>query len=385
MTRMLITRSDRGLLASWWFTVDRGLLTAVFLLMSLGLLASMAASPPVAERLRLDSFHFIQNQLLYMLLSAAMFWGLSFISTAGVRRLALFQFIIGIALMVAAINFGSEVKGANRWIDVGPVNVQPSEFVKPAFTVLAAWLLAERVKRPDMPGHIFAWGLYFLFVILLMMEPDFGQTMLMTFVFGTMLLVSGISWSIVLALAGVLGVAVFAAYETLPHVASRIDRFISPDKGDTFQVDTALQAFHNGGIFGTGPGGGLAKQILPDAHTDFIFAVVGEEFGLFACMLLLTIFGFIVLRVLMRAIREQDPFTALALTGLVSIFGYQAIINMMVNVSLLPAKGMTLPFISYGGSSLVSMGITMGLVLALARKRPAAVLPQGLAGAGSAA
>jgi cell division protein FtsW len=172
------------------------------------------------------------------------------------------------------------------------------------------------------------------------------------------------------------------AYHSLPHVASRIDRFFSPENGDTFQVDTAIQAFHNGGIYGTGPGGGLAKQILPDAHTDFIFAVVGEEFGLIACAALVLLFGLVVMRVLARAIRETDPFIALALTGLVSIFGYQAAINMMVNVSLLPAKGMTLPFISYGGSSLISMAITMGLILALARKRPAAVLPQGLTAQG---
>ena len=379
---MLITRIDRGLLARWWFTVDRALLSLVLLLMALGVLASMAASPPVAERLGYDTFHFVTNQLIFMVLALVVLFGASFLNIVWARRLSLAGFIVGCALMVAALHFGPEIKGAHRWITIGPVNLQPSELVKPTFTMLAAWLLAERVRRPDMPGNWLAWALYAGFVVLLMLEPDFGQTILMTAVFGTMLLVSGISWVFTLCLMGAVATGAVVAYQTLPHVASRIDRFVSPDKGDTFQVDTAIQAFHNGGLYGTGPGGGLAKQILPDAHTDFIFAVVGEEFGLIACAALAVLFGIVVLRVLGRAIRETDPFIALALTGLVSIFGYQAAINMMVNVSLLPAKGMTLPFISYGGSSLLSMAITMGLVLALARKRPAAVLPQGLTAAG---
>lgn len=375
---MLITRIDRGLLARWWFTVDRALLSLVLLLMALGVLASMAASPPVAELLGYGTFHFVFNQLIFMVLALGILFGASFLNILWARRLSLAGFVIGCALMVAALHFGPEIKGAHRWITIGPVNLQPSELVKPTFTLLAAWLLAERVRRPDMPGNWLAWGLYAGFVTLLMLEPDFGQTVLMTMVFGTMLLVSGISWVFTLCLIGAVVTGAVMAYQMLPHVASRIDRFISPDKGDTFQVDTAIQAFHNGGFYGTGPGGGLAKQILPDAHTDFIFAVVGEEFGLIACVALALLFGMVVLRVLSRAIRETDPFIALALTGLVSIFGYQAAINMMVNVSLLPAKGMTLPFISYGGSSLISMAMTMGLVLALARRRPAAVLPQGI-------
>jgi cell division protein FtsW len=379
---MLITRIDRGLLARWWFTVDRALLSLVLLLMALGVLASMAASPPVAERLGYDTFHFVSNQLLFMVLAVAVLFGASFLNITWVRRLSLLGYICGCLLMVAALNFGPEIKGAHRWINLGPFNLQPSELVKPTFTLMAAWLLAERVRRPDIPGNWFAWALYACFVTLLMLEPDFGQTLLITAVFGTMLIVSGISWKFTLCLIGGVMSGAVTAYHSLPHVASRIDRFLSPDKGDTFQVDTAIQAFHNGGIYGTGPGGGLAKQILPDAHTDFIFAVVGEEFGLIACAALVLLFGLVVMRVLARAIRETDPFIALALTGLVSIFGYQAAINMMVNVSLVPAKGMTLPFISYGGSSLISMAITMGLILALARKRPAAVLPQGLTAQG---
>ena len=376
---MLIRRSDRGLLASWWFTVDRSLLSAVFFLIALGLLAIMAASPPVAERLGRDSFHFINNQLLFIVAAAGSVLFLSFFSAVWIRRLALLQCVIGMGLMVAALHFGPEIKGAHRWIFIGPFNVQPSEFVKPAFTVLAAWLLAEGSRRPDMPGLWLAWALYLLFVGLLMLEPDFGQTILVSLVFGVMLLVFGLSWRMIIGLGGALGLGGLAAYYSFPHVASRIDRFLFPDRGDSFQVDMAKRAFENGGIFGTGPGGGLAKQILPDAHTDFIFAVIGEEFGLFACLFIIAFYGFIVSRVCLHAMRESDGFNSLALTGLIAIFGLQAAINMMVNVSLIPAKGMTLPFISYGGSSLVSMGIGFGMVLALSRRRPVAVLPRQMA------
>ena len=220
-----------------------------------------------------------------------------------------------------------------------------------------------------MPGQVVALLMGMIFIGLLIMQPDFGQTALVILTFGSMLLIYGISWYMVFGL-GALGVAgVFAAYEMVPHVRSRIDRFMSPDKGDTFQVDTALQAFKNGGLMGTGPGGGEAKLVLPDAHTDFTFAVVGEEFGLIACLLLMSLFAFVVLKILVRAKQEPDPFAALALSGLGLIFGFQAIINMGVNTALLPAKGMTLPFISYGGSSLMGMAFGMGLVLALGRKR----------------
>jgi cell division protein FtsW len=323
----------------------------------------------VAERLGYDTFHFVSNQLLFMVLAVAVLFGASFLNITWVRRLSLLGYICGCLLMVAALNFGPEIKGAHRWINLGPFNLQPSELVKPTFTLMAAWLLAERVRRPDIPGNWFAWALYACFVTLLMLEPDFGQTLLITAVFGTMLIVSGISWKFTLCLIGGVMSGAVTAYHSLPHVASRIDRFLSPDKGDTFQVDTALQAFKNGGLMGTGPGGGEAKLVLPDAHTDFTFAVVGEEFGLIACLLLMSLFAFVVLKILVRAKQEPDPFVALALSGLGLIFGFQAIINMGVNTALLPAKGMTLPFISYGGSSLMGMAFGMGMVLALGRKR----------------
>ena len=367
---MLVGRSDRGLLAKWWFTVDRGLMFAVMLLMAAGVLISMAASPPVAERIGADTFHFFRSQLMFLTPAMLVLVATSFLDPRMVRRAGLFAFFGALALMVAALFVGPEIKGAHRWINIGPFNLQPSEIAKPAFVIVTAFFLAEHTRRPELPGNLIAFALFGLFVGLLVLQPDFGQTALVVMTFGAMLLIYGISWISVLALGGLAGAGMIAAYALVPHVQSRVDRFLSPDKGDSFQVDTAIRAFKNGGLMGTGPGGGEAKLVLPDAHTDFTFAVVGEEFGLIACLLLMALFAFIVLRILIRAKAEADPFPALAMSGLALVFGFQAIINMGVNVALLPAKGMTLPFISYGGSSLIGMAFGMGLVLALARRRP---------------
>jgi cell division protein FtsW len=307
--------------------------------------------------------------VFYLLLAVPVLVAISFFPPRLARRAGLAVFFGALGLMVLALFFGPEIKGAHRWINFGPVNLQPSELAKPALVVVAAWFLAEHTRRPEMPGQVIAFVLAGLFVSLLVLQPDFGQTALVVLTFGAMLLIYGIPWFLVIGLIALAASGMFAAYEFVPHVRSRLDRFLSPDKGDTFQVDTAMQAFKNGGLMGTGPGGGEAKLVLPDAHTDFTFAVVGEEFGLIACLLLMSLFAFIVLKVLMRAKSEPDPFVALALSGLAMIFGFQALINMGVNTALLPAKGMTLPFISYGGSSLLGMAFGMGLVLALGRRR----------------
>jgi cell division protein FtsW len=296
--------------------------------------------------------------------------GTSLLDHRQARRAGLLVLLGSIVLMVAALRWGPEIKGAHRWIDIGPINLQPSEFAKPGFVVMAAWFLSESVRHRDYLGFVITLALAATLIGLLVAQPDFGQTALVVLTFGAMLLIYGIPWVLVIGLAGLVASGVFAAYALVPHVTSRIDRFLDPDKGDTFQVDTAIAAFRNGGFMGTGPGGGEAKQILPDAHADFTFAVLGEEFGFIACFALLLLFAFIILRVLQRAKSETDPFPALAMAGLVMSFGFQAIINMGVNVSLLPAKGMTLPFISYGGSSLIGMAFAMGLILAFGRRRP---------------
>ena len=364
---MLISRSDRGVLARWWFTIDRPLISAVLLLMAMGVLISMAASPPVAERIGLPTFHFFKSQLFYLFFAVVGLFALSFFEVAWVRRVALLGFAGALGLMVAALYFGPEIKGANRWINLGPISLQPSEFAKPCYVVAASWFLAERTRRPDMPGHVIAYAMAALFVGLLVVQPDFGQAALVVATTGAMLLLFGIPWIVIGGLLAAGVAAVFVSYALVPHVTSRIDRFLSPEKGDTFQTDTAMEAFRNGGMMGTGPGGGQAKLVLPDAHTDFTFAVVGEEFGIIACFAIMALFIFIVMRVLKRAKAEDDPFSALAIAGLVTMFGLQAAINMGVNVALLPAKGMTLPFISYGGSSLLGTAMAMGFVLALAR------------------
>jgi len=365
----LISRSDRGSLAQWWFTIDRTLLSSVLLLMAIGVLISMAASPPVAQRIGLDSFHFFRGQVFFVCVGAAVAVIVSFFDPAMVRRSGLLAFVGSLVLMVLALRFGPDIKGAHRWIYLGPLNLQPSELAKPGFVIVAAWLLAERSKRPDMPGHWLAFAAAGLFIGLLVLQPDFGQTALVTLTFFAMLLVFGISWSIVFGLGGAAVLGGLLSYALVPHVASRINRFLYPDKGDTFQTDTAVSAFNNGGMMGAGPGGGVAKMVLPDAHTDFAYAVVGEEFGFIACLGLMLLFFFIIMRVLKRAKSEEDAFAALAMTGLVAMFGFQACINMGVNVGLLPAKGMTLPFISYGGSSLMGTALAMGFILALARRR----------------
>jgi cell division protein FtsW len=367
---MLISRKDRGLLARWWFTIDRPLMFAVFLLMAIGVLFSLAASPAVAERLGLSHFHFFVRQLVFLLPAVLIFVGVSFLDPKQVRRVAFYGFIAALVLMLAALVVGPEIKGAHRWLDFGLFNFQPSELAKPTFIIVASWFLAEGRRRPDMPGQMLAWGAFAVTLGLLMLQPDFGQTVLICLVWAVLLLVYGIAWKFILALGGLaIGGAGFA-YVSFSHVASRIDRFLNAGNGDNFQVDTAMQAFQNGGLFGTGPGGGTAKRSLPDSHTDFIFAVVGEEFGFIACIVLIALISFIALRVLKYAMGEGDSFIALATTGLVSIFSFQAVINMAVNVSLLPAKGMTLPFISYGGSSLLTMAFAMGMLLALTRTRP---------------
>ncbi len=366
----LISRKDRGLLARWWFTVDWPLIGAVFLLMALGVIFSLAASPPVAERIGLDSFHFFRRHVLFLIPAVAIFVSTTFLSGRQARRAALAVFAGGIVLMVLALLIGPQIKGAHRWINIGSFSLQPSEFVKPAFVVLAAWLLAEGQKRPDMPGIWLAWGSYLLFAGLLVKQPDMGQTALITGTWFVLLFIYGLRWRYILSLGGAVMALAGMAYAIFPHVRARVGRFLHPPKiidGARDQMDFAIDAFHNGGLLGMGPGGGIANRHLPDAHTDFLFAAVGEEFGLVACLALVIVFSFIVLRVMGKASAQRDPFRRMAASGLIALFGLQAFINMGVNVQLLPAKGMTLPLISYGGSSLWSAAFGLGLALALLR------------------
>ena len=366
----MFARTDRGPLATWWWTVDKPMLAAIIALMFGGLVLSLAGSPPVADKLGLDPFHFVWRHAVFLAAALCVLLATSLLDRRTIRRVAMGVFVVGVLLMVATLFAGFEIKGARRWLNVGAFALQPSEFVKPAFAVIIAWLFSEADRRPDMPAHIIAVGLVGLVVGLLVLQPDFGQTMLIVLVWGAVFFAAGMSWSWIVGLGG-LGVGgIFLAYTAVPHVRSRIERFLNPENHDTYQTDTAIEAFLRGGWLGQGPGEGTVKRALPDSHTDFVFAVAAEEFGIIVCLIIVALFSFIVLRGLMRAMNEDDDFARLAVTGLVALFGIQSMINMAVNLSLMPAKGMTLPFISYGGSSLLSLAYGMGMVLALTRRRP---------------
>jgi len=359
----MLSREERNPLSEWWWTVDRLLLSSIIALMLSGVILSLAASPPVATRIGLDPFHFFNHHVLFLLPS-------------------LIVFAISVALIVATLLIGPEVKGSRRWITLLGLNIQASESAKPAFVVIAAWLFAESARRPEMPATSMALVLLLMLVSLLVMEPDFGQTMLILMVWGALFFIAGMRMIWVTGLACAAGAGLFGAYVFVPHVAGRIKRFMNPGSGDTFQVDTAMEAFYNGGWFGLGPGEGVAKRSLPDSHTDFVFAVAAEEFGIILCLALLALFAFIVIRALSRAYASEDMFARFAASGLAIMFGVQAAINMSVNLQLIPAKGMTLPFISYGGSSIVSLAYGVGMLLALTRLRPRTeVLSMGEGGA----
>ncbi|MBN8971588.1 MAG: putative lipid II flippase FtsW [Xanthobacteraceae bacterium] len=366
----MISREQRTPLSEWWWTVDRLLLGAFVLLILCGVILSLAASPSVATRIGLDPFHFFNRHVLFLAPSLIVMLGVSFLSPRQIRRSALIVLAISVFLIVVTLLFGAEVKGARRWITILGVNIQASESAKPAFVVVVAWLFAESARRPEMPATSMALASLLGLVTLLVLEPDFGQTMLILMVWGALFFIAGMRMVWVFGLAGSAAAGLFGAYLLVPHVAARIKRFMDPASGDTFQVDTAMESFFHGGWFGVGPGEGTVKRILPDSHTDFVFAVAAEEFGIIFCLALAGLFAFIVIRTLSRAYANEDLFTRFAASGLAILFGVQAAINMSVNLHLIPAKGMTLPFISYGGSSMVSLAYGVGMMLALTRQRP---------------
>ena len=365
----MVSRVDRSPVANWWWTVDRWFLAAFLCLMGIGVVLSFAASPAVAERIGLPAYHFVTRQIIFVVPALIAMIGVSFLSPRHIRRLALLMLVSSLALMLATLYFGLEVKGARRWLSIANLSLQPSEFLKPAFVVICAWLFSEHARQPEVPGNLFAIILLGLVGALLIAQPDLGQTILITGTWGAMFFLAGMPWFWIILLGSAAIAGSVAAYSVFPHVAGRIDRFISGE-GDTFQVDMGREAIINGGWLGRGPGEGSIKRILPDSHTDFIFSVAAEEFGIILCFIIVALFAFIVLRGLRVAMKQEDEFTRLAIAGLVILFGFQAVINISVNLQLIPAKGMTLPFVSYGGSSLVAMGISMGVVLALTRKKP---------------
>ncbi len=370
----MVSRAERTPFAAWWWTVDRLMLAALLALMLGGIVLSLAASPPVAARLGLEPFYFVNRHVLYLIPAIAVLLLTSLLPPRHIRRIAVVMFVVSLMLVAATLVYGAEVKGARRWIVILGVNIQPSEFLKPAFVILIAWLFGESARRPEMPANTMALALLLLVASALVLQPDFGQTMLIALVWGALFFLAGMRLVWVLGLGGAAVVGLAGAYVTIPHVARRIQRFLDPASGDTFNIDQALESFLRGGWFGRGPGEGTVKRILPESHTDFVFAVAAEEFGIVLCLALLTLFAFIVLRGLRHAVANEDPFRRFAAAGLSILFGLQSAINMAVNTHLMPAKGMTLPFISYGGSSMISLAWGMGMLLALTRERPRAEL-----------
>ncbi|MGH6981420.1 MAG: FtsW/RodA/SpoVE family cell cycle protein [Stellaceae bacterium] len=367
---MKYARTDQSAVAQWWWTVDRWTLVALAVLIGLGALMIMASSPAVAIRIHASTpQYFVHHYLTELPIALAVMFSVSLMSPRDIRRLALGIFVIFFIGLAYTLVGGMEIKGARRWIALPFLSLQPSEFVKPCFAVLAAWLFAQHKLTPKFPGQWIALFLLFGIVALLIKQPDLGMAVVVIAVFFMQFFLAGLNlfWVVAFVMAG--GGAMVGAYVALPHVTSRVDRFLDPTATNSYQIHRAMDAFMNGGLWGRGPGEGTMKQYLPDAHADFVFAVAGEELGLVVCLLIVALFGFIVLRGFSRLMQENNLFVVLAATGLFVQFGLQAVINMASSLELMPTKGMTLPFISYGGSSLVALGLTMGMALALTRRR----------------
>ena len=364
-------RVGEPVLPRWWRTVDRWSLGCVLLLFGIGILLGLAASPPLAERNGHDPFHYVTRQAVFGGAALVAMFITSMLSPLLVRRLAVVGFILTFAALVALPVLGTDYgKGAVRWYSLGFASVQPSEFLKPAFIIVAAWLMAAAQDLTGPPGRAWSFGLALVIVGFLVMQPDFGQAALILFGWGVMFFVAGAPTTLLVAIAALTAMGGTLAYSNSEHFARRIDGFLTPEVDPTTQLGYAANAIVEGGFFGVGVGEGQVKWSLPDAHTDFIIAVAAEEYGLVLVLVIIALYATIVGRSLFRLIRERDPFIRLAGTGLACIFGVQAMINMGVAVRLLPAKGMTLPFVSYGGSSLIAGGIAIGMLLAFTRTRP---------------
>jgi cell division protein FtsW len=378
-------RTDRTAAGLWWWTVDHWLLGGVAALMFLGVALSFASSPAAAQRIGIDNeLHFAIRMTVFAVIGAGILLGASMMSPRGVRRVAFAVFVFSILVMAALPFVGHTAKGAQRWLELGPFGLQPSEFVKPALVVLIAWMFAEGQKGQGVPGISIAFGLYAITAGLMLIQPDVGQTVLVTVAFGACFFMAGVPLRWILGLGVTATAGLISTYFLFDHVAQRVQKFLGAEAADTTQIDRASDAIAAGGLFGAGPGEGVMKRHVPDLHTDFIYSVGAEEYGLLFSLLLIGLFAFVAVRGLYKAMRLSDPFEQVAAAGLFVLFAQQAFINIAVNLNLIPTKGMTLPFISYGGSSVLAMGLTLGLALALTRKRPGAYAQtEGLARAGA--
>lgn len=365
----LFDRSSKNVVASWFWTVDRTMLLLIAALIGYGIVLVAAASPAVASRIGLSEQHFFLKHIIFLILSVSGMIFISFLSPRGLWRVAILVMGAGLVAMILIPFIGMEIKGAQRWIHLPFISLQPSELVKPALAIIAARLMAMQKEKEGFPGEIYAALLYAFIVMLLMAQPDFGMTFVVTCIVMSQIFMAGFRFKylIYVAVGGV--VALVLVYSSFDHVQSRVDRFFDPASGNTYQVDKSLESFRHGGVLGTGPGQGTVKLNLPDAHADFIFAVSGEELGLVFTLPLVGLYLFLLLHGFRKMEESEDLFAILAVGGLLTMVGVQAFIHMGSALHILPAKGMTLPFISYGGTSLLSVGFAMGAVLSLTRHK----------------
>ncbi|WP_126978358.1 peptidoglycan glycosyltransferase FtsW [Frigidibacter oleivorans] len=375
MTEMVFgtmpVRTGEPVLPRWWRTIDKWSLTSVLLLFGIGMLLGLAASPPLAEKNGLDPFYYVQRQAFFGGIALAVMLALSMLSPQQVRRLGVLLFLIAFLGLMALPFFGTDFgKGAVRWFSLGFGSVQPSEFLKPGFVVLSAWLVAAAQDLDGPPGRLYSFVIAVVVVLFLAAQPDFGQACLVLFSWGVVYFIGGAPFLLLVTILGLVVMGGFGAYESSEHFARRINGFLSAEIDPRTQIGYATNAIQNGGFFGVGVGEGQVKWSLPDAHTDFIIAVAAEEYGLILVLCIIALYATVVVRSFFRLMRERDPFTRLAGAGLAAAVGVQAMINMGVAVRLLPAKGMTLPFVSYGGSSVIASGIAVGMLLAFTRSRP---------------
>jgi cell division protein FtsW len=374
----MFSRAKKTPLAEWWWSIDRELLGGLILLLCCGMVLSFGASPAVAERIGLDEWHFVLRHAVFCIIAVPIMLGTSLLNHRQARFVALGTLIVMTVLLWATLRFGTEVKGARRWISIAGQSIQPTEFVKPAYAVVAAWLFSEYMIHRNVPGRLIATGLMVLLVVALLMQPDIGQTVLVMATWAVLLFFSGISWWAILALGSIGGGLLFGAYAFFPHFARRIDTFINPESGDTYQIDRALQSLLEGGWFGRGPGESRASRLIPDAHADYVFSAAAGEFGIIFCIAMVGLIAFIAMRAMVAAERQKSLFARLAASTIAVQFAMQVGINLAVNLNLIPPKGMTLPFVSYGGTSMLAVAFGMGLMLAFTRTKPEERMATGL-------
>ena len=365
---MKITRSRKSHISDWWWTIDKVQLGSIVLLIIFGIVLNLAASPPIAEKLSLNQYYFVKRQFLFFILGIFVMFFFSFLNLKNLRRLCLIIVITSLITIFFLNIFGTPIKGATRWLDLGIISVQPSEFAKPTFIVLISWFLSESIVK-TVPSKIISLMLYSLFAFGLILQPDIGQTILITLAASIIYFISGMPLIVGFTIFILSLIGIGLSYLYVDHFYQRLNIFFNPSLGDTYQIDTAYNAILQGGWFGVGPGEGVIKNILPDAHTDFIFAVAAEEFGLISCFIIISLFAFIVYRGLSRSLKQENLFAKIATIGLTSLICIQVGINIAVNLGIVPTKGMTLPFISYGGSSALSIAMTFGLILAFTRQK----------------